>query len=98
MAVEAGVDFPYLLYRMAMEGDIEPVHDYREGVMCRWLIPGDLMHFLSNSERFNLQPGFFNLSAKDDILSLKDPMPALGRISSIFSFITNKDMRQVMKR
>ena len=98
LAVEAGVDFPYLLYRMAMEGDIEPVHDYREGVMCRWLIPGDLMHFLSNSRRFNLKPGFFNLSAKDDILSLKDPMPALGRISSIFSFITNKDMRQVMKR
>jgi predicted ATP-grasp superfamily ATP-dependent carboligase len=36
LAVDAGVDFPYLLYRMAVEGDVEPVFTYDVGVRLRW--------------------------------------------------------------
>lgn len=46
LAIAAGVDFPSLLYRMAMDGDIAPVNTYRTGVQCRWLL-GDLRHLLS---------------------------------------------------
>jgi predicted ATP-grasp superfamily ATP-dependent carboligase len=35
--VASGVDFPYLLYRMAVDGDVEPVLDYPTGVKTRWL-------------------------------------------------------------
>ncbi|MEK7803544.1 MAG: ATP-grasp domain-containing protein, partial [Deltaproteobacteria bacterium] len=45
LAIISGVDFPYLLYKMAVDGDIEPVWDYRVGIRCRWLIPGDILHF-----------------------------------------------------
>jgi len=41
LAVDAGVDFPNLLYRMAVEGDVEQVLSYREGVRLRWWL-GDL--------------------------------------------------------
>ncbi len=98
LAIEAGVDFPYLLYKLAVDGDIEPVHDYQTGIMCRWLIPGDLLHFLSNPDRFRLKPGFFNMKIKDDILSIRDPMPVIGRISSIFAFFSDKEMRNILKR
>ena len=43
LSVLSGVNFPYLLYRMETEGDIEPVIDYKEGIRCRWLLPGDIV-------------------------------------------------------
>lgn len=36
-AVAAGVDFPYLLYEMAVKGDVKPVLDYKAGVKTRFL-------------------------------------------------------------
>jgi predicted ATP-grasp superfamily ATP-dependent carboligase len=41
LAVDAGVDFPTLLYRLAVEGDVEPVLTYDVGVRLRWWL-GDL--------------------------------------------------------
>jgi predicted ATP-grasp superfamily ATP-dependent carboligase len=41
LAIDAGVDFPYLLYRLAVEGDVEPVLTYDVGVRLRWWL-GDL--------------------------------------------------------
>jgi predicted ATP-grasp superfamily ATP-dependent carboligase len=35
--VASGVDFPYLLYRMAIDGDVDPVLEYPLGVKTRWL-------------------------------------------------------------
>lgn len=46
LAIASGVDFPFLLHRMALEGDIEPLNTYRVGVRCRWLL-GDLRHLVS---------------------------------------------------
>ncbi|OPZ70805.1 MAG: carbamoyl phosphate synthase-like protein [Firmicutes bacterium ADurb.Bin456] len=80
-AVFAGIDFPYLLYRLAMEGDIEPHFNYSEGVLCRWLLPGDILHFLFNPARREMDPGFFqpcHSNLKDDIISREDPCAVLG--------------------
>jgi predicted ATP-grasp superfamily ATP-dependent carboligase len=96
LAIRSGVDFPYLLYKLAVDGDVSPHHDYRPGVKCRWLIPGEFMHFLHNPARFRLNPGFFSGDAEDDILSLHDPLPTLGRISSIFPLIWKKEMREIL--
>jgi predicted ATP-grasp superfamily ATP-dependent carboligase len=41
LAVDAGVDFPWLLYQMARGKELDPVKEYAIGVRCRWLL-GDL--------------------------------------------------------
>ena len=41
LAVDAGIDFPYLLYRLAIDGDVEPVLTYDVGVRLRWWL-GDV--------------------------------------------------------
>ena len=53
LAVQSGVDFPYLLFRMATEGDIEPVLQYRTGVVVKWLL-GDAVRIarLASRPRF----------------------------------------------
>ncbi|MGO9614606.1 MAG: ATP-grasp domain-containing protein [Dissulfurispiraceae bacterium] len=98
LAIQTGIDFPFLLYRMAMDGDVQPVGDYADGVMRRWLIPGDLLHFIHNPQRFRLKPGFFDFRMKDDIISLNDPLPTLGRLLSVFTLLFDKEMRGLMKR
>ncbi|MGA2935118.1 MAG: ATP-grasp domain-containing protein [Methanomicrobiales archaeon] len=56
LAIASGVDFPYLLCRMAVEGDIEPVLRYRVGVRFRWPFPLDLFHAMTNPRAI---PRFF---------------------------------------
>lgn len=41
LAVDSGVDFPWLLYRLACGEQVEPVNDYQTGIRLRWLL-GDL--------------------------------------------------------
>ncbi len=45
LAVDAGVDFPYLLYQQMVGGEIDPIMTYETGVRTRWLL-GDLDHML----------------------------------------------------
>ncbi len=46
LAIDAGMDFPLLLYRLARGEDIPPQLDYQVGVKTRWLL-GDLDHLLA---------------------------------------------------
>jgi predicted ATP-grasp superfamily ATP-dependent carboligase len=50
LAIDAGVDFPLLLYRLASGDPPPPVESYRLGVRCRWLL-GDLDHLLIRLRR-----------------------------------------------
>jgi predicted ATP-grasp superfamily ATP-dependent carboligase len=91
LAVHAGVDFPVLLARMAVDGDVAPGSTYRPGVRCRWLL-GDLRHLAEVWRgRPAGYPGDFpsrlgTLAAVltpvrgtyHDNFSLRDPLPELG--------------------
>jgi predicted ATP-grasp superfamily ATP-dependent carboligase len=98
LAILSGVNFPCFIYRMAKEGDIKPVLDYKIGVRCRWMFPGDFLHFFSNLRRFRWTPGFFNFRTNYDILSLKDLGPTLGRVLSVYSLLSQKEMRRLLFR
>lgn len=43
LAIDAGVDFPYMLYRMAIGDVVTETRDYNIGARSRWLL-GDLDH------------------------------------------------------
>jgi predicted ATP-grasp superfamily ATP-dependent carboligase len=43
LAIDAGIDFPLMLYRLALGDEVAPKFDYRAGVKSRWLL-GDLDH------------------------------------------------------
>lgn len=82
-AICAGVDFPYLLYTMAMEGDVKPVFTYKIGVKTRWMI-GDLralVDYIRTEKRTEVLKDFFRLNGQyyDDI-DLSDPLPIIIEI------------------
>jgi predicted ATP-grasp superfamily ATP-dependent carboligase len=91
LAVHAGVDFPALVARLAVEGDVEPVSSYRVGVRTRWLL-GDVRHLVEVWRGAPAGfPGSFprrlpTLAAVvtpvrgtyHDNFALRDPLPELG--------------------
>ncbi len=55
LAIDAGVDFPWLLYQTATGQTVEPVQDYRTGIRLRWLL-GDLdsLYLTLKDKRYSL--------------------------------------------
>jgi len=91
LAIASGMDFPYLLYKMAIGDDIEVPEAYHVGVKSRWLL-GDLDHLLTRlfrkDQELNLPKGFpskiktllqflkfYEPRLHYEILSLSDPRP-----------------------
>lgn len=72
LAVDSGVDFPYLLYRLEAGEEVLVVRDYSFGIKSRWLM-GDLDHFLIRLFK----------SGK----SLHLPKDAPGRLSVLLDFL-----------
>jgi len=98
LSILAGVDFPYLLYKMMMNEDIEPVFDYKEGIRCRWLLPGDTLWFFSAPHKLKNLPEFFKFNTNYDIISLEDPMPTLGFILATARYLFDKKMWKFVLR
>jgi predicted ATP-grasp superfamily ATP-dependent carboligase len=90
LAVDSGVDFPYLLYRLAIDGDIDPVFTYRVGVRLRWWL-GDLDWLLLRlrekgglARRLEAIPEFLRpagRTARAEVYRRDDPAPAIREIS-----------------
>ena len=82
LSICAGVDFPYLLYTMAQEGDVQPTFNYKTGVKSRWML-GDcraLIDYLKTDKRMAVLKDFFKFSGSDlyyDDLSFEDPLPSV---------------------
>ncbi|MCM1567467.1 MAG: ATP-grasp domain-containing protein [Dehalobacter sp.] len=86
LSILSGVDFPYMLYRLAKDGDVSPVMDYRAGVKCRWILPGDILWYLSSPGKIKNLPQFLEIT-NDDIISLEDPGPTLGFVLAAMRFM-----------
>jgi len=96
-AIASGVDFPWLLYRIAIDGDVEPVKDFAAGVKSRWL-GGDLRAFLPQlmtcPGKVQFLKDFFavsNWNLYRDDFDFSDPMP-------FFSWAAYTMRRAVQKR
>ncbi|WP_156300689.1 ATP-grasp domain-containing protein [Thermococcus sp. EP1] len=98
LSILAGVDFPYLLYKLFTDKKVEPVLDYKEGVQCRWLLPGDILWFLSSPNKLKNLKEFLKFNTNYDILSLEDPGPTFGFILATLRFLFDKDMWEFVIR
>lgn len=100
--IAAGVDFPYLYYKIALDGDVAPVNGFKKNVMTRWL-GGDQRVFFpllkKSSHKIEFLKEFFfpgkNLILKDDF-SLNDPLPFFTwYIDAILRVLKNRSVKPV---
>lgn len=102
MAITAGVDFPWMLYKLSLEGKVDEPFKYKTGCMCSWILPGEVLHFIGNKDRKKMKPPFLaggKCGVQDDIISRKDPLPVIGFILACFRYIFDKNMwKLIFKR
>jgi len=81
LAVQAGIDFPGLTARLARDGDVESVMDYRVGLRYRWPLPFGVLAVLQGPERGQAASTFFGpgRGVVSD-LTFSDPLPMLGSL------------------
>jgi predicted ATP-grasp superfamily ATP-dependent carboligase len=101
LAIVSGVDFPFLILKMAKKEYFEPVLHYAVGKRFRWLLLGDILHFLNHPQRFGLHPSFFNFfdpNTSYDIFSKDDPLPLLGSVATFFTFLYDAEMKRFLEK
>ncbi len=101
LAIVSGVDFPYLILRMARGETFEPVLRYKAGKRFRWFLLGDILHFINNPNRFHLRPSFFHFfdpNTSYDIFSRDDPLPFVGALATLSTFLYDPEMRRFLDR
>lgn len=84
LAIASGIDFPYLLYRLALDGDVKKVNSYKVGVKTRFIFSdifacSQLMLKRPNKMRtlYNTVQPFFDKNVVEGLFSLDDPAPNL---------------------
>jgi predicted ATP-grasp superfamily ATP-dependent carboligase len=101
LAINAGVDFPYLLYKMMVEKDSFAVKGYTLGLTERWLIPGDLLWLFDSlfrsygNSKFAALRQFLSFPLlPDDIISLDDFMPTMGALFDALRYFIEFSQRK----
>jgi predicted ATP-grasp superfamily ATP-dependent carboligase len=96
VAIDSGIDFPYLLYQLIANGKIQPVFNYKIGIKSRWLL-GDIDNLISvlkgkprvktlRVSRLRTILNFMKFYERGmhyDNFSADDPMPFFMNIRSI---------------
>jgi predicted ATP-grasp superfamily ATP-dependent carboligase len=109
VAIESGVDFPYLMYLLAKGKRVNPVFKYKIGVKFRWLF-GDTLNLISTLQgepklisvkppnKFKAVMRFLQFYERDmhyDGLTFSDPLPFfVGDGLSIFGVVKAKALRK----
>jgi hypothetical protein len=81
-AIAAGIEFPYLLYRIAIDDDIQPIEDYKTGIRTGYLwryamLPQTRLHGAAKKPDAVKQSQEYNTTKFEDV-SLKDPLPNIA--------------------
>jgi predicted ATP-grasp superfamily ATP-dependent carboligase len=96
LAIASGINVPFLLYQLAIKGDIEPAFQYTKGLTFRCLVPTDWMHFFSRlSTDKKADFDVFRLLDKDAChatWSYSDPLPFFGQAFSLLDYFTSKEL------
>ena len=98
--VWAGLDFPYLLYQLALGKPIQPQFDYRKGLYLRYLF-SDCIWFLRSPQRFSAKPSFFwffGRNLREEIFSWSDPGPWVAYCLNMAGNLLNSKKRAFMLR
>lgn len=56
------------------------------------MIPGDILHFITNPRRWHMNPPLWATRIPDDMISLDDPMATVGFVMSALRYSVDARM------
>jgi|TARA_Y100000310_G_C20639680_1_gene793192 predicted ATP-grasp superfamily ATP-dependent carboligase len=99
LPIFAGVDFPYLLYKLVTEGNVEKVRKYPLGIKSRW-VGGDFLYLLHTKNKLKFLKEFLNFNQKDTYLediAKDDPLPMFSRPLSLIYLLNRKTRNRIFR-
>ena len=100
LAIDSGVDFPYLLYRIASGEQVEPDFSYKIGRRLRWLLGDfDRLYLVLKSQSYTAKIkfkailvflGFFGKGLRYEINRFNDFRPFIEELRQYFANIFHK--------
>jgi predicted ATP-grasp superfamily ATP-dependent carboligase len=88
----SGVDFAFMLYQLALGETVDPRFDYNLGIEFRWIMPGELRHFLQTDRKWQTAKELLKWRKVGTEISLRDPLPhvmmAIDGFRRLFGKIT----------
>jgi len=97
LAIQSGVDFPYLLYQLAVKHPVSKQKKYTIGMKYRWVIPNEILWVLSSPDKMQGIKELLTMNGKNVCygeMSLNDPLPVLGVLLQGMYFLFDKKQRQ----
>jgi predicted ATP-grasp superfamily ATP-dependent carboligase len=97
LAIQSGVDFPYLLYQLAMKNPVSKPEKYTIPMKYRWVIPNEILWALSSPNKKQAFKELLTMNEKNVCfgeLSWKDPLPVFGVFAQALHFFLDKKQRQ----
>jgi predicted ATP-grasp superfamily ATP-dependent carboligase len=98
--IVAGLEYPWLLYRLALGLPCEPQYDYIKGLYLRYFI-SDCVWFLRSKDRFRAKPSwfkFFGRNMHEELFSWSDPLPSFVFTLSMFLRLFSAKERKFLLR
>jgi len=99
LSIKAGVDFPYLMYQLAIGEKIGKVTSYKTGLKYRWVLPNEILWLTQTSDKIKGIKEFFDFGDKNTCygdLSISDPLPVFGIMMQSFDFLFDREKRKMI--
>jgi len=98
-SLHAGFDVAKMWLELALGGFVAKHPLIKTGVKTRWLLPADILWFLSAPKTINNINDFFTLSGYNfDLIQKDDLKPVFGFFLASLSYLFNKEKRQLIFR
>ncbi len=97
LSIKSGVDFPYLIYKLARGEHTTPISSYKIGLKYRWVLPNEILWMLQTPNKIQGIKEFINFWDGDTCygeLAFKDPMPIVGILLQSINYALDSDRRK----
>lgn len=80
VSVRGGVDFPLLLYRLALGEQVEPRFKHSRNLEFRWVLFGEIRHWFETPHKIKVAREYLKWKNVSTNVSLTDPIPHLAHL------------------
>lgn len=99
LSVHAGINFPYLLAKLAEGSPVDAQSLVPKAMYCEWFFPGDLLNWLTSKADRRMRPGHFawirgsaqGMPIRHVIWDRQDPWPLVGMLATLLRFVFSRD-------
>lgn len=81
--VAAGVNVPYIAFKMALGEKVDKVPDYKLNRKFRWMLFGELAYFMKSRNKLKLLRSYMDFYKTKTDVDIKDPLPHLMQFADM---------------